>query len=97
MISEILYIEAQSPYLNIVTTDPQKEICIRRSLSDIVNEMDKSLFIQCHRSYIVNIMHIRAIVRTQVVLSDNTMLPLSKRHMTDIYKAFDDYYQGRYI
>ena len=45
-------------------------------------------FVQCHRSYLVNLRHISAIVRAEIVMDDGTRLPISRRMQKEVNQAF---------
>ncbi len=90
--SEIVYLEAQSPYVLIRTAD--KVLRIRSRFAKAVAENQNPLFVQCHRSYVVNLLHIRKMTRTEVQMSTNEVLPISRNDADKLYSAFDDYYQG---
>lgn len=91
--AEILYIEAHSPNLAIVTINLNQPISIRYRLSSILELLPESLFTPCHRSYIVNISHIRILRKTNLLLSDNTELPVSEKHVKLLFDRFNQYHQ----
>jgi len=93
--SEIVYLEAQSPYLVIRTTDDT--LRLRCRFAQAVYENQNPLFVQCHRSYYVNLLHIRRMTRTEITLSTGEVLPLSRNYADMLYRSFDDYYQGGVI
>ncbi len=68
---EILYVEARSHCIYISTTITSAPLKINANLSDIVSSLPPELFIPCHRSYIVNVAHIRLVTRTECLLSGN--------------------------
>jgi DNA-binding LytR/AlgR family response regulator len=51
-VDEICYFQSDTKYTRAVT--PQKEFLIRKSLKELLDELDPSLFWQIHRSTIVN-------------------------------------------
>lgn len=50
-------------------------------------------FVQCHRSYLVNLQHISAIARAEIILDDGTRLPVSRRAHKEVNEAFIQTYQ----
>ena len=90
--AEILYFEAHSPYLRIFRQDEQ-EMKFRYRFADILPKLPQELFIPCHRSYIVNLIHIRGLKRTELLLSNGKILPVSKPYVEILNRAFDAYYQ----
>ncbi|MEG2022076.1 MAG: LytTR family transcriptional regulator DNA-binding domain-containing protein [Oscillospiraceae bacterium] len=78
--SEILYIKAEAKQCTVHTGN---DCFVARVL--LKDFADKSpLFLQCHRSYIVNIHSIKAIKRYELKLSDGTVLPIGKERYMDV-------------
>lgn len=73
--SEIFYLEAKDNYVKIYT--PGNSFLIRQT----INEIQQSLppcFYRIHRSFIVNLNFIHQIQYEEILLTDNTRLPLSR-------------------
>lgn len=90
--SEIIYFEAQSPYV-LIYKEKEKPIKIRLNFSKMASQLPSSIFLPTHRSYIVNIMHIYALRRNEILVSAGVVVPLSKKYYADVNNAFDKYYQ----
>lgn len=60
-VDEVRYFQSDAKYTRVVTADG--ESLIRKSLKDLVDELDPNLFWQIHRSTIVNVNAIGAISR----------------------------------
>ena len=91
--AEIYYFEAQSPYSLIHRQDEKEATKLRYRFADVLSMLPRELFVPCHRSYIVNIIHIRGLKRTELLLSDGSVLPVSKPYVEVLSQAFDSYYQ----
>lgn len=91
---EILYIESHSHTLDIFTTGRSKPLKISSRLTDVLALLPSKLFVFCHRSYIVNIAHIRLLTRTNLVLSNKDTLPVSRTYVTQLNQAYDNYFRG---
>ena len=91
--AEILYFEARSPYSLIYLRGESQAIKLRYRFSDFLQKLPEELFIPCHRSYIVNLMHIRGFKRTELLLSNGERLPISRAYVASLSHAFDSYYQ----
>lgn len=81
LISDIIYIEVEEKYCNIITKNEKFVILI--SLTKILNLLDNKIFYRTHRNFIVNMMHI-----TEIVPGDNLIL-LTEQHkatLSDNYK-----------
>lgn len=96
---DIMYIEAQSPYTVIHVQGKAEPIQIRLRFRELLPKIPEEQFVMCHRSYVVNVLHIRRIIRKELSLSNGMTLPLSRTCIDAVNKAFDSYYQdgGVYI
>lgn len=71
---EIRYLEVQKNYTTVYA---DIEYSAKRTLREIEKELDESFF-KIHRSYIVNMKYIKRIAKSEVILKDNTVLPLAR-------------------
>lgn len=97
--ADILYLEARSPY-TVIHIQGKKEVTqVRCRFSELLPKLPEEQFVRCHRSYIVNILHVRRILRRELVLSSSENLPVSRPCTESINAVFDSYYQegGAYI
>lgn len=92
---EIRYFEVRSHNLYISHTLSDSHLQIRISLSDLTPLLPKDLFVACHRSYMVNLMHIRKLTRTECMLQNREILPVSRTYAKAVAEAFDRFHQGR--
>ncbi len=88
-IEDIFYLEADGRYTQIYTMD--KKFLIRMSLKEMLEKkLDSKLFIQTHRSYIVNITKIKSVnLEDSVVDLGNMHVPLSRREKEEVLKKLD--------
>ena len=91
--ADIIYFEAQSPSVLIFKKGDTVPIKLRYRFTNILPKLSQELFIPCHRSYIVNMVHVRSLKRTDILLSNGKILPLSKSYVDIVNRAFDSYYQ----
>ncbi|WP_308990675.1 response regulator transcription factor [Mariniflexile litorale] len=85
LISDIIYIEVEEKYCNIITEKEKFVILI--SLTKMLKLLDDSLFFRTHRNYIVNTEKIIEIIPIDnlIILSGNNKVTLSE-HYKDILK-----------
>lgn len=93
--AEIKFLEIKAHHLFLSTTIQPAPFKINTQLMDIMSELPKDLFVMCHRSYAVNIAHVRMLTRTECLLLDNESIPISRTYMNEVNQAFDRYHQGR--
>ncbi len=71
---EIRYLDVQ---LNYVTVHAKRDYTVKRTLGEFEKELD-SRFARVGRSMILNLKYIQRVTKTEVHLSDGTVLPLSR-------------------
>lgn len=90
---EILFFEVQSPYVLLYMQSKKEPIKIRYRFLDLIPKLPEELFTLCNRSYLVNIVHVRAVRRNMLTLSTGQELPVSRSFAEHLNNAFDSYYQ----
>ena len=55
-------------------------------LEDILRMATSGVLVQCHKSFAVNIQYIKSLEKSSCVLLDGTVIPVSKRYRSDIFK-----------
>lgn len=71
---EIRYLDVQKNY---VTVHAKQEYTLKRTLGDLSQSLDARFF-RVGRSMILNLKYIRRVTRSEVLLSDGTLLPLPR-------------------
>lgn len=82
--SKIYYIEAFSHYVMLYTVSGN--YMIRHTMADMIKKLKNYHFIQVHRSYIVNYSYIEKISKHQIILTNNTVIPVGKKYRNMILK-----------
>lgn len=90
--NDIKYIESFSHYIEINTY--YNKYITRRNIGNIEKELAENIFIRCHRSYIVNLLHIKIIGKTGIELDNGDLVPVSRRQYKKTNMAFIDYFRG---
>lgn len=91
---DILYIEAQAHYINIVTKSDT--YVVKSSLKEFYDELDTKSFYFCHRSYVVNLVAVKKILKDAIVLDNDKCIPVSRGKYKEINSAFIGYYKGEF-
>lgn len=86
---EIRYIEVRSNY---ITIHSNREISVKTTLSKVEQELDDAFF-RVGRSFIVNMRYIRRITKTEVILENETAVPLSRGMYKPLNEAFIKHFQ----
>lgn len=91
-ISDIDYVESESEYLRLHMNTGEKITTLLR-LKNIEPILPASDFMRIHRSYIVNLKHIKAFAKGRVFLDDKVSIPVG-----DNYKeTFNSYIEKVYL
>lgn len=83
-LSQIYYVESLRHMLIIHSINGQ--LCQRKALSVFLNEIETHDFIQIHKSYVVNKKQIKIIKGNQLVLKNETILPIGRNYKNNLKK-----------
>jgi two-component system, LytTR family, response regulator len=79
-VADILYCQSIGNYVKIFFIEKNKIIMVYDSLKNVLDKMPPNLFIQTHKSYIVNSLTIKMIDKEYILLEDNTSIPLGRKY-----------------
>lgn len=87
--NEIYYCIMFSPYIDIHTSS--EKITVRKNISEIEKLLPSENFIRCHRSYIVNVKHIKSIIKNDILLENGVKIPISRGKYKEVNDTFINY------
>lgn len=87
-ISEIIYVEAMSRKVIYNLKNNDAVICVERFASVCDQLLQHPEFILAHRSFLVNMNHIRTIGTTDLYLANGRRIPLAQRRISEIKKLY---------
>lgn len=95
-LKDIIYIEAQKHYVNLCMEN-KESINIKTAFTELLQEtQEKSdTILLTHRSYAVNIEKVVRIGRTECVITDGSVVPVSRSFYKEVNEAFIKYHLGR--
>ena len=75
----------------------RNEYLLRHSITELCKMLEgRREFVRCHRSFLVNLVHISAVTRTEIVMDDHSRLPVSRSAFRAVNEAFiQNYGPGR--
>jgi DNA-binding LytR/AlgR family response regulator len=82
-IADILYIEAERNYCRIYSTS--KEYLLVLTLKEMEEKLPNHHFIRIHRSYIINLSHIKEVSTSNLIVAEK-LLPISKSYKDELLK-----------
>jgi two-component system, LytTR family, response regulator LytT len=84
-LNDIFYIQSDGNYLTIFSKD--KKYVIRQTLEWIHDQLDKSIFLRGHRSYIINVKKVEKLGNRSVIINHQE-LPISRLNWNEIRAQF---------
>lgn len=84
-LDDILYVEVNRRECDIHLND--EIITLNRTLKEIADELNDD-FVQTHRSYLVNVMHMNRLLKTDIELSNKAVVPVSRRLAKTVQERF---------
>lgn len=93
-IKAIIYIESIRHSLHIVTSDEIGFYEIRGTMDQIQTQLPSESFVRCHKSYIINLDHVRKYKSNRITLSSGMEIPVGRKYVHVFVSKFRMYYQG---
>jgi DNA-binding LytR/AlgR family response regulator len=84
---DIRYIEGMSEYAKVWLTDTSVPLIVLVRLKSLEDRLPAGRFMRVHRSYIINLSHIREVSREGITLDDGTLIPVGDSYRQD-FKEF---------
>lgn len=89
--SDIWYIEAAGH--QCVLTTGKGFYLLKQSISEVKQSLESTkAIVSCHRSYLVNLQHVSAIVKGEIVMDNGSRIPVSRGNAKAVNEAFIKYY-----
>lgn len=85
--SDVLWVKSDNVYLEVKTVT--KTYVVRNSLDKFLEELNDANFQRIHRSYAVNIIHVKA-VNGKYAVVDQEKIPLSRKFRNDLMIRFQE-------
>ena len=77
-VEDIIYIQSSGPSLEIHPIDSENPLILRATVKAFLSQHSANGFIQVHRSYLVNIPHIRVKFADKLILRNGKEIPISR-------------------
>lgn len=99
-LDDIYYIEVNGHYLNLYLKS--KQYRVKKSLQEVseliiasLGSLEKAGFTSTHRSYLVNLKYVDRVLKTECILADNMIIPVSRNAYKNVNDAFIKYYKNK--
>ena len=90
-LEDILIIEVEGRELNIKTDE--RLIQMKQPLKEFMQLVDSEQFVQPYRNIVVNCSRIKRVKKGELIMDDNSIVPVSRRNQKEIVAAFVDYFR----
>ena len=90
--SDILYLEADGHYVRIHTV--KRDYVVKKAFTELAEVLADG-FVATHRSYLVHLLYVERVQRTECVLSDGSSIPVSRNSYKAVNEAFIRYWKDR--
>ncbi len=93
-IDTLIYIESIGKKQLAHIVGREQPIELRKQMQQLEAELTGRGFLRIHKGYLVNYRFIRKICETDVILTNDARLPVSRRRLTDIREEYMELMQG---
>ncbi len=87
-VEDILFIKADHVYINIHVIN-DKVITLRSTLNNILEKINDSSLLLCHRSFIINSRHITKWTQKHLILRDSIKIPVSRSKKEEVFSKIN--------
>jgi len=84
--SHVQYIEVFGHYA-VIQTD-KDSYRYRSSLKEIIGRLPRGYFAVCHKSYVVNMEHIKSATTTEIIMDSGAVVPIGRTKAQEFNQAF---------
>lgn len=86
-VADIQYFESEGSYVSVFLKDQNKPVVLSKSLREFEEVLNSPNFFRAHNSYLINLKHVRKIVRTdggELVMDNGRSLPVARAKKTEL-------------
>lgn len=93
---DIVYFECQAHYIQINTKSGTHKIC--KTMSELMENINQNMFLQVHKSFVVNLNQVREIRESEIILYDaDKAIPISRSFKKQVSTAFINFKERKYL
>jgi len=87
-LAEIKYIEGSNEYI-VIHVMKEKPITTLMRMKNIESELPQNLFMRVHRSFIVNLSHVKVIERNRIIFDEKIYIPIGEQYKENFQRFLD--------
>ena len=91
--NNILFVESYGHNINAKLKSGRVLACYT-TLSKAESDLEKNGFFRCHKSFLINLLHVQKIGQDEVLMSGGVTVPLSRHRRTEFLSAFARFREG---
>lgn len=95
-LNKVIYFESNLRKITAYLTDGN-DITFYNKLNDMENQIDSTVFVRTHRSYLVNLTYIKNIIASDVITTTEEYIPISKKYLSDVKDNFTKYMKSKLL
>ena len=92
---DILYFEVRNRQVFLHTV--REQMRFYSQIAIVEKQLEASSFVRCHRSFLVNLRHIRSISNCDIVLTNAAVLPVGSKYLKDLKNNFSEYLENKAV
>jgi DNA-binding LytR/AlgR family response regulator len=77
----------------LVITTTTSTYSLKTSMQDFMKQLDNKQFIQTNRNWLINCQHIERVKKSEVIMANELVIPISRRNSKDVAQAFISYFR----
>lgn len=89
-LDQVIYFESNLRKITAFMKNGE-QISFYNKMSKLEEEINNSIFLRCHRSFLVNLMYVKNLVGCDLLTTANQQLPISKKYLVSSREAFTNY------
>ena len=92
-LAKILYVEMRDKAASIYTSDGL--VRTYTPMSEIERQLGGKPFLRCHRTYIVNMLHVVDVLESDFLMRGGAKVPIRKNGMKEVRRTVSDFFSER--
>lgn len=95
LLSDILYFEVQIRQVYLQTFTERH--CFYSQIDNIEKQLSTKEFARCHRSFVVNLQHIKSIKPTEITMINEQTIPVGSKYFKPLKSFFSTYLESKAV
>lgn len=93
-LEDILYFESELKTIYLQSW--KQRYAFRGTISEVAEKLEKNYFVRVHKSYVVNLRHVKNIFKGVITMKNGTIIYVSKHRSKEVYEMLMEYIEAGY-